>query len=146
MSTPTETLAIMLQRAKTHMETTKLSTEFNETYRDISRSLFDFESFAEVDAVALRDAADEGDASGVKRWYIETDDGERRGPYNDYDDCCADADRLQGQIIESRAPFDEITNWECPSCNNTAGASADTLVADGTPYCSDCDCEMDLTD
>lgn len=62
MSTPTETLAIMLQRAKTHMETTGLSAEFNATYRELSRTLFDFEGLADVDAPALRDEDEEADS------------------------------------------------------------------------------------
>ena len=65
MSTPTETLAIMLQRAKTHMETTGLSAEFNATYRELSRTLFDFEVATGVDPAALRDAEDEN-AGGDK--------------------------------------------------------------------------------
>lgn len=63
MSTPAETLAIMLQRARTHMEKTGLSTEFDTTYRGLSGTLFRFEGFADVDASALlRDA----EAAGVE--------------------------------------------------------------------------------
>jgi hypothetical protein len=120
MSTPVETLAIMLQRAKTHMETTGISAGFDVTYHDLSSVLFVFEDLAKVDAPALRDAEDAAISGGVKRWYIETEDGHRHGPYADYDDCCSDADRLQGRIIEDIVSDDDVTAWECPECGDGA--------------------------
>jgi len=132
MTTPVETLAIMLQRAKTHMETAGLSAGFDVTYHDLSAVLFVFEDLAKVDAPALRDAEDDA-AGGVKRWYIETGDGERRGPYADYDDCRSDADRIHGRIVEDADHYreDGLAAWECPECGNTVDASG-----------FDCECQM----
>lgn len=65
MGTPVETLAVMLQRAKTHMEKTSLSTEFNVAYRELSGTLLRFEDSAAVDAPALRDAEDNHDGDQV---------------------------------------------------------------------------------
>lgn len=61
MSTPVETLAIMLQRAKSHMETTGLSAKFKTIYQELSRNLFDFEVLTGVEAATLRDAEDDDD-------------------------------------------------------------------------------------
>lgn len=142
MNTPVETLAVMLQRAKTHMETTGLSAEFDRTYRDLSVVLFQLEIDADVDAAALRDD-DESATTGTKHWYIETEDGERRGPYTDYNDCCADADRIHGRIIVETVA-DNVVAWECPECGDST--EADTLAMGDAPYCDGCDCEMKRTD
>jgi hypothetical protein len=37
----------------------------------------------------------------------------------------------------------EPGEWECPECGNVAHPSVDDLKAVGTPYCADCDCEME---
>lgn len=73
MSTPVEQLAILLQDAKTLMETTGLSAEsesgfligagegiptLDEIYRTIASTIYDLEARAGVDAPALRDARD----------------------------------------------------------------------------------------
>src|SRR6476646_10529216 len=52
-------LAVMLQRAKTHMEVTDLSKNRPSVYTELSSLLFTFEKKAGLSAAALRDAEDE---------------------------------------------------------------------------------------
>ena len=33
--------------------------------------------------------------------------------------------------------------WRCPKCGDTAEADAETYVEAGTPFCAECDCEME---
>lgn len=56
---PINELAIMLQRAKTHMEKHNLNSKFRGTYQTLSNVLFTFEQVTQVSAAALRDADDE---------------------------------------------------------------------------------------
>lgn len=53
--TSTEQFAIMLQRAKTHMETSSISERYSGVYRSLSRTLYEFENLADVNAPRLRD-------------------------------------------------------------------------------------------
>ena len=116
MSTLVEKLAITLQRAKTQYEVSTYdlvhelpSQEMGSVFQNICDAIKTLETVANTDAVALMAAEDAAAAHPLDgswaeprpeatRWYIETDAGGHLGPYTDYDDCCADAARLDGRI------------------------------------------------
>jgi hypothetical protein len=56
---PVEMVAIMLQRAKTLMETTGIQERYWEVYRDLAATIYKLESKARLNAPALRDQEDE---------------------------------------------------------------------------------------
>lgn len=56
--TSEEQLAVTLQRAKTHMETSSISERYSGIYKKLSRTIYEFEEIANVNAPELRDAQD----------------------------------------------------------------------------------------
>ena len=56
--TSEEQLAVILQRAKTRMETSGISKVYSGIYKHLSRMIYEFEDLANVDAPALRDEQD----------------------------------------------------------------------------------------
>jgi len=56
--TSEERLAVVLQRAKTHMETSGISARYSGVYKVLSRTIYEFEDLANVDAPRLRDEQD----------------------------------------------------------------------------------------